>query len=340
MVNKNKKAKNSKIQKEKKFYKSAKLTYAEIAARANVGIGTISRFFNNGYISEISASRISSVIKMEQEKQHFLSRKYNLEEKKYYLIAKKFSDQDLINIMNTLDSGTKIPFNQISIISVGNDNDTYFRELKNAISKLPNGIVLINPPKYPPMVKYLEETSYLPKIVSFGSIIEGVNSVYIDYKKIIEEISTEFVNATGDRGLALVTDSRLNLQAVKLQTEMFIEFCKSSNNYCKIKFFDSKNNSTITNVISELKEASIRNAICTTHEVFQNLMIYNNDSYFRLSDIGYNNIFDYNRGYFIKEFIDYYQIYLEIERILLSDDMTPVILPIQGSLIKPEIEYD
>ncbi|PAF55175.1 LacI family DNA-binding transcriptional regulator [Mycoplasmopsis agassizii] len=311
-----------------------KIVYKDIADKAGVSISTVSRYFTNGYISDKNKKQISNTLDQTGYIKNLWTKK-DVDVKNIYFISKSLNDNDLIKIINSIDDTTRINQNELIITAATNEAAEYVKEIKKILSRSPKAIILINPPRGEVLTRYLQNIKNIVQIVVFGLQIPNINSIYIDYKKLISESANKFIEETGDRNLALVTDYRQTPATIKEQLIGFTSFCKNLEAAtCSIKYFDNRVNQSVKTVVNDLKSKKIRNVICTTHDVFQNMLVHNVDGYFHLSDIGYNTIHDYNNSYFLKQFIDYRYIWLQIEDIIIKN-ITNTNVIIKGELIKP-----
>ncbi|CAC13795.1 Conserved hypothetical protein [Mycoplasmopsis pulmonis] len=294
-------------------------TYEEIAKKAKVSVSTVSRFYNNGYVSEKNKNKINEIVlQHDLGVKHFTRINKKMNNQIYFLIH-NWTDNDTLNIIAASNTFSNVHNKSIYITNCSAQTQELISKMVEILIKKPYAIVLFFPIVNDSLIDFINKLSTETKIVIYGEKNPKVNSIFIDYKKMIYSLGNIFLERNNKDKLALIIDSNLESKISKQQIEGFISFCEQKQISCYLKYFDNRNFDSIKKLVKNLKKLEVENVISSTHDVFLNLLVHQPEFNFFISDIGYQSIFDYNKKYFVKVFIDYHLLVLELARLLNNE---------------------
>ncbi|WP_027048559.1 LacI family DNA-binding transcriptional regulator [Mesoplasma syrphidae] len=174
-----------------------KITYHEIAKLSGLGVGTVSRYFNNYNISESSKKRIGDVLKKIDYVPNFAASSIKKKVKDVYLML-PFNNDETANM--EIVNGVKSYFEQKDIsffvFISSDDSKQYETDLNYLISRNPYAVILLLPKD---TTKELEERISIiktTKLVTYNKKIKNVDTYeiedYVMFKNLASKIDQKY----------------------------------------------------------------------------------------------------------------------------------------------------
>ncbi|VEU59177.1 LacI family DNA-binding transcriptional regulator [Mesomycoplasma neurolyticum] len=279
--------------------------YKKIANIANVGIGTISRYFNNGYISDEKRQKIEKIITKENFSPNYRLIKDNTYKQTIYVIISSFSDS-ISEIINGLEKQVENEFNLL-IVKATLDWRKYLSKLRYVLKQKPQNLLLFLPKTTSYLKKIISNINYV-NIIVYGEIIENIKSIVLEQKQHFFNLTKNFVEKNKIKKLAYIGLDMDDPITGKERFEGVSNYIKAN----KIKFYSyflEKNSvDLIEKSFEDIKRKNIKAIICGTHTIFKTIVLLKKEQSFLLTDIGGKTFFDKFAFANEKIFIDYFKI--------------------------------
>lgn len=296
-----------------------KINYIDIKNSTGLGIGTISRFFNGGSISQKSRKIMQDYIEKHNYEPNIGAKLIKGIDNSIYLIACSIEEKSILTIISSvIDSFKKDNINVYVVIS-SYDWVEYKKTLQQTINRKPKTLILLSP------ILNLELTEYINSIdidtYIYGSNDTNKPSIIIDEKKLMFEISKKILEMNYKK-IIYVGKSKKDITTGKMRFQGF----KKGLGKTKIEeYFIEKNNiQSLENIWPKIKKDICEKTIivCGTHTIFKFLYfkkIINNINC-DLTDIGYKNDYDKLLAYKFKIFIDFYNVGFMLSKMVKNKD--------------------
>lgn len=309
------------------------ISYKDISKMAQVSISTVSRYYNNGYVSKKTKERIDKVVKQFEYYPNHGARLIRGRDNSIFVIIPEWPQNSVKDICNGIIQAAKIHKRKVNITYSEKGVKEYIETVRFVLSWRPNSIVLFLPEINDELIEFIktiEDTS----IVIFGYDVDDLCWVKIDETHAFYLLTHKFYNSVIDnQKMVFVNDPKLNKSTSNDRIAGFKHACNELKIQYEIVDLNSRDKVAINNFNKHTRKNNISNIVCSTHELFIALSVLGDKS-LRLTDIGYQSIYDHMNSYRSKIFIDYTNIGIEIENILWVHNInkTPT-----SKLIKPSI---
>lgn len=309
------------------------ISYKDISKIAGVSISTISRYYNNGYVSKKTKEKIDSVVERYEYYPNHGARLIRGKDSSIFILMPEWPQNSFTAIANGIVQAAKIHKKKVNTTLTEVETSQFIDSIRYILSWRPTSLVLFVPNYDSKLFEYLrtiEETT----VVVFGHEVEGLNWIKIDETNAFYSLTKAFYSSIKDnQKMIFVTDRKLNDAQTEDRKKGFTNACVELGIDYEIYPLQSKSKKFINEFIRHTKKNNISNIVCSTHEVFISLSVLG-DKGLRLTDIGYQSVYDFIQTYKAKIFIDYANIGLEIEKMIWihAADGRP-----QHKLMKPRI---
>lgn len=292
-----------------KLLENKNITYHDIKKATNLGIGTISRFFNNGSISDSAKLKIEKFIKEYNYMPNIGAKLIKGYEDCIYLIACSINENSIQNILNSvIEQFKKINLN-VYVVIASYDPQQYLEVLKKTIIRKPKNLILFTPPLNDELKNFIDNIKINTWI--YGDDFTNKISTYFDETQMVYELVNKIKNANYQKIIYFGKDV-LDINTGKKRYMGYKNAIKNTN-IQTYEFFST------TNEIEDIKKQFIKIIplienntilICTTHTIFKYCYFQkiNNNFLYDLTDIGYKSMYDLFDAYKYKIYIDYYEI--------------------------------
>lgn len=295
-----------------------KLNYKKIATLANVGIGTVSRYFNNGSISQKNIEKISAVVKKLNFNPNFRILLKHVQQKTIHIIVSSFAES-ITTIIEGIEEGLKNEY-QILIIKASLNPREYLKKLRYILKQKPENLILFLPEMNSSLKQFIQNIKFTNLLI-YGDLIEGVNSLinqelesfYQLTKNIIEKNKLKEINFIGKK-LEDIFTGKMRYQGVLKATEEL-------NVKLNYQFIQENHSLEVLNAFKKLKLniAKENFIISGTHTIFETLVLLKQQNNIFITDVGYNTYLDGFKQYESKVFIDYFLIGIQISKFFIEN---------------------
>ena len=316
--------------------KATNLTYHDIKKATNLSIGTISRFFNNGSISQKAKIKIEAYLQNTNYQPNLGAKLIKGYENCIYLIICSLDDSSNMVIVNSIIEAFKKQAINVYLVVATYDPDHYLEVLKSTILRKPKTLILFLPTLNQSLKEFINEIKIDTYI--FGNNLTQKTTISLDNKNYFFNLTKTIINSNQFKTIVYVGKDVDDWETGKLRLEGF-ESAINLNPLIKTRVILIKENNFLELANHNQLQTIIKNAhkdvfiICGTHTIFEYLFLQQikNNYQYQLSDIGYQSKYDYlNQTYQYKVFIDFYYIgYLIYKKIINCEQ--------QNLLIKEKI---
>ncbi|TNK82244.1 LacI family transcriptional regulator [Mycoplasmopsis pullorum] len=309
------------------------ISYKDISKMANVSISTVSRYYNNGYVSKRTKEKIEKVVQQFEYYPNHGARLIRGRDNSIFIIVPEWPQGLYMAIANGIVQSAKIHNKKVNTTFTEVSTKEYIETVRYVLSWRPTSLVLFVPEYDEQLFSYLrtiEDTS----IVVFGHEVEGLNWIKVDETHAFYNLTNVFHSTiTDNQKMMLVVDKKLNKVQIEDRKQGFINACNDLGVEYEIYELAGKSKSSIAELNKYTRKQKISNVVCSTHEVFISLNVLGDKS-LRLTDFGYQSVYDYIRTYKAKIFVDYPSIGVEIENMIWVHNVDYVL---KSKLIKTRI---
>ncbi|MDJ1645543.1 hypothetical protein [Mycoplasma phocimorsus] len=279
-----------------------KLTYKKIADRSGISISSISRYYNNGYISESARKKIEFVIS-EYYKNQGSSRVDSLFSN---IVLLPFKDKYTTNeIVKGIENAASIDGEKIFILRTSNEMDKYIAEIEYLINLKPKSLILFPPVHDKRMKDFLKQNSSL-NICVYGYDYNYSKNVLYNYEEMFYKLVKEYYKKTPCKKMMFLIDSKVSADIKNIWVNSFRKATQELEIIPYIVTIDRENIEQINSMLTFLEDENVYDVIVSSHDIFTSILaIQKNKINFNLTDIGYFSKYDYNKKYKAKIFIDY-----------------------------------
>ncbi|MEE3928226.1 LacI family DNA-binding transcriptional regulator [Mycoplasmopsis ciconiae] len=309
------------------------ISYKDISKIANVSISTVSRYYNNGYVSKKTKEKIEQVVQQFEYYPNHGARLIRGRDNSVFVIIPEWPQGIYMSIANGIVQSAKIHNKKVNTTFTETTTKEYIDTIRYVLSWRPTSIVLFVPEYDEELFNFLrtiEDTT----IVVYGHEVLGLNWIKIDEYNAFYQLTKAFHQTIIDNEKMLfVVDTKLNSTQVKDRRDGFINACNELGIEYEIYELHGKSKNGVNEFNRYTRKNGFSNIVCSTHEIFISLNVLGDKS-LRLTDIGYQSVYDYIRTYKAKVFVDYPNIGLEIENIIWAKNADFVL---KSKLIKTRI---
>ncbi|QSF13404.1 LacI family DNA-binding transcriptional regulator [Mycoplasma sp. Mirounga ES2805-ORL] len=331
-------------------------SYKDIAEIAKVSVSTVSRYYNGGYVSEKTKTKIEKII---NDNRCF--RSSDIEKSKIhdpnsiFIIVPEWEKKTNIEVVNGIYKRAYQKGRRSFVLYTPSSPEEYINTIKYAQKWKPGAIIFFLPnDKDEGIVNYIKtEVSNETISIVYGREIKGIDSIWVDYQKSFYSLTSVFldlVNHGNDKNVAFVYEDSIPENKVKTRWNGFKASC-SVKGIIPLRYsFSLTNVNSLKEMKTKLQTSKINSIVCATHSVYEILAATLKD--INLCDIGYANVYDSFKTYKAKLFIDYVELGLKIEEMvekafqhkemnenLKKDGGEEIIKEPEAILYKPRIFY-
>ncbi|ATZ21741.1 LacI family DNA-binding transcriptional regulator [Mesoplasma tabanidae] len=303
--------------------KKQKMTYHDIAEKAEVGIGTVSRYFNNYNISEVAKTKINKVLSETNYIPNFAASNIKKPSKDVYLILPYNNDETAnMEIVNGVKSSLSQQNINFFIFLSSSDSEIYQKDLKYLTMRNPYGIVLLLPKHTSSNLILQIQEIKSTKLIVYNRNIEGINSVNIDDKEIFKNLAIKIDKSYKNEKIAFIGLNKQDITTGKYRSESFTNAIQ--NNTVKNYLLKQNSFEHVQSIIEKVIEHNPKIIVSATHTismyVYGHLMENKIRNKFVTTDIGRMGKSQYLTNSDINIFIDYFLIGYKIGNKLLNKD--------------------
>ncbi|QIW62164.1 LacI family DNA-binding transcriptional regulator [Mycoplasmopsis gallinacea] len=296
------------------------ISYKDISEMAGVSISTISRYYNNGYVSKKTKEKIESVVKQHRYYPNHGARMIRGKDHSVFVIMPEWEQNVSLAITSGIVQACKKNGRRVNTTYTGVSTEEYIETIRYILSWRPTSIVVFVANYDIKLFDFLKDIDDV-SIVVFGHEVPGLNWIKVDEKKGFEEVTLKFIREVQDKSKILfLADKKINSQQMQERYEGFVKSCEASNVEYIRKEVNTKDGNDLNSIIRFIRAEGISNVVCSSHEIYIVLANLAGNS-LRLTDIGYKSIYDYIKHYKAKVFIDYPLIGVEIEKMILLNNV-------------------
>ncbi|UUM19506.1 MULTISPECIES: LacI family DNA-binding transcriptional regulator [unclassified Mycoplasma] len=299
---------------------SKQISYKDISEKVRVSISTISRYYNNGYVSEKTKKKIEEFVKSHQYYPNHGARLIRGRDHSIFIIMPEWTQNIYFSIVNGIVAACKKNNRKVNITFTGKTTEEYIETVRYILSWRPTSLVIFNPDRDENLFNFLRSIVDV-SIVIYDHQVSGLNWIKVDetnafYELTLALISTLNISEKGKVQMVFLEDSKLYPIQKKDRFAGFERACKEKGiNYERTEV-SFNNSNTVKSFLALTRNKQISNVVCSTHESYISLTVQGIPN-LRLTDIGYQSIYDRIKNYKAKIFIDFPSIGIEIEKMLL-----------------------
>ncbi|WP_406615411.1 LacI family DNA-binding transcriptional regulator [Mycoplasmopsis hyopharyngis] len=310
------------------------VTYKDIVSRTGASIGTVSRYFNGGYVSKTKKALIEQVVKDLNYYPNHGARLIRGRDTTIFVIVPEWFENSFTQIMNGIDSDARKKSLKVVTTYSTNDPNNYIDTIKYVQSWKPNSIVLFLPKNYYLVEEYLKNNPMEIPTIIYGHQIEGYSSITIDLEKSFYDLTKEFIPFVEEKQkILMILDTKLDSDSMNIRKKGFLKACLEHNMDYEIYTLNSKNSLECNYLFKKITNEKITNIVCSTHDTYINLASSGMKN-LRLTDIGFASVYDRTHRYKAKIFIDYALIGFYVHRMIQTYQKEKIT---ENKVVKPEI---
>ncbi|MBU4690403.1 LacI family transcriptional regulator [Mycoplasma sp. ES3157-GEN-MYC] len=297
-------------------------SYKDISKLAKVSISTVSRYYNGGYVSKKTRAKIDKVVKEHGYYPNNGARLIKGRSRSIFIIVPEWYENSYTHIMNGIEQGAKKRNKKVFITHSAPEQDEYIETIKYCMAWKPNAIVFFLPKtENEQIIKFIREQVFDSITVVYGEQIEGVNWVDVDVENAFYSVTKTFSDyIEPNQQVIYADDNKLSPRQRELRFSGFHKACDKMKIQYERYFVENKKIHELQKFQKFLIDNKHSNVVCSTHETFINL-VSSNDNQLRLTDIGFQSIYDTQKKYKTKIFIDYRKIGEQIEKMIFDTEM-------------------
>ncbi|MHA0273048.1 LacI family DNA-binding transcriptional regulator [Mycoplasma sp. 48589B] len=303
--------------------KNKQISYKDISTIANVSISTISRYYNGGYVSAKTKRKIASVVKEYEYIPNHGARMIRGKDHSIFVIAPIFGSNIYQHIINGVIAACSRSNKRVITTYTNPSTQEYIETIKYILSWRPTSLVIFVPEYDEVLFAYLKSIEGIAVVV-YGYQIDGLSWIVPNEIQGFYDVTSDLYKQLpkDDNKILFLEDKKLLKQQKDKRYEGFLQACQEYGiEHSKYEISTRKQESEIKDLVKFAKKHNFSNIVCSTHDSFISLIALANNT-FRLTDIGYQSIYDNLNVYKSKIFVDYPLIGLEIEKMIADQKET------------------
>ncbi|MFV8418820.1 LacI family DNA-binding transcriptional regulator [Mycoplasma sp. Sp33II] len=303
--------------------KNKQISYKDISSIANVSISTISRYYNGGYVSGKTKRKIASVVKEYEYVPNHGARMIRGKDNSIFVIAPIFGSNIYQHIINGIIAACSKSNKRVITTYTNPSTQEYIDTIKYILSWRPTSLVIFVPEYDEVLFSYLKSIDGIA-IVVYGYQIDGLSWIAPNEVQGFYDVTVDLYNQLPkeDNKILFLEDKKLLSCQKDKRYEGFLQACaKLGISHSKYEISTRKQESEVKDLVRFAQKHHFSNIVCSTHDSFISLIALANNT-FRLTDIGYQSIYDNLNVYKSKIFVDYPLIGLEIEKMIVEQRET------------------
>lgn len=293
-----------------------KLNYYDIKEKTGLGIGTISRFFNGGSISEKAKLKIQEFIDKTNYEPNIVAQLMKGNDQHIYLITCSIDENANRTIIKSIVDAFKKNNINVYILISSYDCEEYKKYLEKTINRKPKTLILFTPHLDDKLTNYINSIE-IPTYV-FGSNKVKKPYVIVDEKKLMYNLTSSVLDDRKYKNIIYIGINKNDETTGLLRYQGFINSIEERQYNITYKefFIDKNDNQSLSLIWNDVTKFIDKNTIiiCGTHTIFK-FCFYQKISFkysYDITDVGYNSDFDNLDSYKYKAFIDFSKIGGEI----------------------------
>ncbi|QCZ36710.1 LacI family DNA-binding transcriptional regulator [Mycoplasma nasistruthionis] len=316
------------------------ISYKEISKVAGVSVSTISRYYNNGYVSAKASKRIEEVIKTLDDYVPPSGRQLRelSKEGSVFVVTPAFGSRVYQHIVDGIIVQCFKNKRRVASVYTGTTTEDYTDTIRYLITWKPSAIVVFISEYDQKLFNFLRSIEDV-KIIVYGHKVPGVSWVAVDEHRGFYELTKYFksILPKDNQRLIFLEDLTLNKTQCDIRYSGFKEACREVGvEPFKYAIHSIRRAVELKEFISFAVKNKFTNIICSSHNVYSALLLKGKE-YFKLTDIGYTSVNDQLNSYYGKIFIDYPGIGFEIEKLITEmspDDEEPATRLVMPKIIE------
>ncbi|QKT05741.1 LacI family DNA-binding transcriptional regulator [Mycoplasma sp. OR1901] len=312
-----------------------KISYKDIAEQANVSVSTVSRFYNDGYVSKKARAKITEAIENNNFYPNTGARIVRGRDNSVFIIMPIWAQNLYSSIVSGITIACARKGRRVNTTYAGNSTKEYMDAIRYAFSWKPTAIVVFVPQYHKELFDFLKGLEDVT-VILYEHQVNGINSIKVDITKgfytLTEKLLNSSVNRNEDGSLvskkvAFISDGRLSSTQKTERYQGFERACVDNNyEYYEYAFSSKKTLEDISQISKFLRQHNIHNIVCSTHETYVALAQALGTKEYNYTDIGYQSIYDNIKKYVVKIFIDYPSLGFKIEDMITKSKMNNEVL--------------
>ncbi|UUD37063.1 LacI family transcriptional regulator [Mycoplasmopsis equigenitalium] len=304
------------------------LTYKDIAKKAGVSVSTISRYYNNGYVSRANKAKIKAVVDQYDFVPNSGARLIRGQTNIIYVILPDFAEDIFSDIVGGIEAEASLKGKHVFVTHAKANTESFIQKTKYINSWKPGSIVLFLPYYDEKIDAFLKEHQDM-NIVVYGFETNHAKFAKYDDKDMFYKLVKTYYHSRPVKKLLFLKSEKLtekqNVDWSKSFKKAIIEYDIDGLEYT----LNNHRDADVNEFLAYVKSNNIYDIVCSTHETFVNLLAKADTTFnLNLTDIGYESIYDYNKKYRNKIFIDYHLLGVMITKLTeASKDIQPVVIP-------------
>ncbi|MFV9451673.1 LacI family DNA-binding transcriptional regulator [Mycoplasma sp. 4463] len=284
------------------------ITYQKISKLTGVSVATISRFYNDGYVSKDNRRKIEEIIKEYDYVPNPRSRINKVQVSSIFVISPLYGQSYIQNIISGIIAGASKNNRRVVTFYTVPTADEYIETLKYLLLWKPKSIVVFLSEENLELFDFLKTIKDVAVLV-YGHKVDGVSWVVPDDREAFYKLTKSFIRRVprgrNSNKIIFLEDQKLSDYQKFQRISGFKEACSEySITYVRYPISAKKNKEEVKEIIAFANTNNVSNIICSTHDSFISINMYAS-KHFRISDIGYQSIYDSLGVYVDKIFVDY-----------------------------------
>ncbi|MFV8468157.1 LacI family DNA-binding transcriptional regulator [Mycoplasma sp. VS42A] len=303
--------------------KNKQISYKDISSIANVSISTISRYYNGGYVSGKTKRKIASVVKEYEYVPNHGARMIRGKDNSVFVIAPIFGSNIYQHIINGIIAACSRSSKRVITTYTNPSTQEYVDTIKYILSWRPTSLVVFVPEYDEVLFAYLKSIEGVA-IVVYGYQVDGLSWIVPNEIQGFYDVTVDLYNQLpkDDNKILFLEDKKLLSRQKDKRYEGFLQACTELGiSHSKYEISTRKQESEVKDLVRFAAKHKFSNIVCSTHDSFISLIALANNT-FKLTDIGYQSIYDSLNVYKSKIFVDYPLIGLEIEKMIADQKET------------------
>ncbi|VEU77077.1 LacI family DNA-binding transcriptional regulator [Mycoplasmopsis columbina] len=311
--------------------------YKEIAKLTGLSVATVSRYFNECYISDKNKELIEDALQKKEYVPSLGNKVIKDRDNTIFAILPETPSEAYYRVLEGIQFGARRKNKKIFVSYSSNQN--FVKEIKNILSWKPFGVIVFMPPNLEEMIKkYIEQNRpRKTKIFLYNNYLDGDKKITIDYGEAFKNLVFKFKNIMKETDtLVYVDDIHLKEKYRVERRNGFINGCELEKINCVILELDWKQDAKVKEVAQSIFKSGYVYTASSSHDVFMALATVG-DKNMVLTDIGSPSNIDHLNKYSFKILEDFVKLGLIIERNLydlVNDDLKNQVVVYTPDVIK------
>lgn len=311
----------------------SKLTYKDIAKKAKVSVSTISRYYNNGYVSKKNKASIQKIVEYYDFVPNSGARLIRGQVNIIYIILPELSSHVFSDVVAGIEVEASLKGKYVFVTHAKPTTEGFIEKIKYINSWKPGAIILFLPYYDEKIDEFLKQHND-SNIVVYGFETKYAKyAMYEDKDMFYKLVKSYYHSKPVKKLIFLICDS-----LTEKQKKEWVKSFKKSTTELDIEgieyVINNYKDADVDKFLDFVKTNKIYDIVCSTHETFMNLLAKVDSSLnLNLTDIGYKSIYDYNKKYRNKIFIDYHLLGVMITKLCSGQEPQENSVIVQATII-------